>query len=246
MERGLTTILAFFLILMVVVLWGKYETLRIDREKTGDVNREERERIKEELEWLDREEYLPIALKMMQARYDIVKDLTMAQLDRMTAEELRLTNVGLITNLGYFILEFYPNEAPRHVRNFIKLANEEYYDNTFFHRVVPDFVIQGGKGAYDVGYMLDAELSEREYVRRALVMARMQGENLDTASTEFFILLEDQEKMAEDYPCTIFGRVVFGMEVADKIAQVPIGSKERPKVPVEVWKAVVLRPKMEE
>jgi len=245
MERGLTTILAFFLILMVVVLWGKYETMRIDREKTGDVNVEERERIKEDLEWLDREEYLPIALKILQGRYDIVKDLTMAQLEMMSAEELRLTNVALITNLGYFILEFYPSEAPNHVRNFIKLANEEYYDDTFFHRVVPDFVIQGGKGSYDVGYTVKAEISEREYIRGTLAMARMQ-ESLDTASTEFFILLEDQEKMAEDYPCTIFGRVAFGMEVADKIAQVPIGSKERPKVPVEVWKAVVLHPKMEE
>lgn len=245
MERGLTTILAFFLILMVVVLWGKYETMRIDREKAGDVNMEERTRIKEELEWFEREKYLPIALKMIQARYDIVKDLTMAQLDKMTAEEFKLTNVALITNLGYLILEFYPNEAPNHVRNFIKLSNEEYYDNTFFHRVVPNFVIQGGKGSYDVGYTLEAEVSEREYVRGTLAMARTQ-DSLDTASTEFFILLEDQEKMAESYPCTIFGRVAFGMEVADKIARVPIGSKERPKVPVEVWKAVVLHPKMEE
>ena len=76
-------------------------------------------------------------------------------------------------------------------------------------------------------------------------MARVQ-DSLDTASTEFFILLDDQESMAESYPCTIFGRVAFGMELADKIAQVPIGSKERPKVPVEVWKAVVLRPKVDE
>ena len=243
MERGLTTILAFFLIVMVVVLVGRYETARIDKRKAGAATTEARQRVDQEFQWLNREEDLPIELKRLQARWKVVKDLTVAELDRMTPEQLKQINVGLITNLGTIVLEFYPDEAPKHVRNYIKLANEGYYDNTLIHRVVPDFVIQGGKGSYKVGYSLKAEISDRKHKRGTLAMARTQ-KGLDTASTEFYICLGDESDLDNQY--TIFGRVIFGMDVVDTIASVPVGSKDRPKHPVAVWKAVVLEPITEE
>ncbi|MFH0964795.1 MAG: peptidylprolyl isomerase [Planctomycetota bacterium] len=239
MERGLTTILAFFVIVLVIVLVGKVETLDLDRQKAGEGS-EERKEIERDITLLDYEEDLPVEMKKLQARWNIVNDLTVSEIETFPPEKLALLNVALITNLGTVILECFPDVAPNHTHNFLKLVNEGYYDGTLFHRIVPDFVIQAGQGARDVGYTLKAELSELEHQRGTLGMARTQA-SLDSASTQFYIALDKLPSLDKKY--TIFGRVIFGMDVVDRIAQVPVGSKDRPKIPVQIWKAVILRPK---
>ena len=244
MERGLTTILAFFVILMLIVVVGKYETMKMDREQAGGAS-EERQAIRKELDFLDYEEDLPVEIKKLQARFNIVNNLAVAQIDEMDVEKLRLMNVGLITNLGTIILEFFPDVAPNHARNFLKLANEGYYDRTVFHRIAPDFIIQGGRGERKVG-TVKAEFSDRKHDRGTLSMAHT-GESVDSASSEFFICLGSEPSLDRDgnNPQTLFGQVVFGLDVVDKIANVPVGSNDRPKELVVVWAAVVLTSKME-
>jgi len=129
------------------------------------------------------------------------------------------------TDLGRIVLEFYPKVAPQHCRSFKRLADNGFYDGTKFHRVVPGFVIQGGDilsrdadpandGTGDPGYTLPAEFSNIPHERGILSMAR-KGYSVDTAGSQFFICVGAAHQLDGQY--TVFGRVIEGMEVADKI-----------------------------
>lgn len=132
------------------------------------------------------------------------------------------TYTGTITtNFGPIEFELYPGDAPQAVNNFVCLAEDGYYDNTPFHRIVKGFVIQGGDptgtGSGGPGYKFNDEPVSRDYEKGTLAMANA-GPN--TNGSQFFIVLEDlRGRLPKNY--TIFGKVTGGQETIDAIAAVP-------------------------
>ena len=120
---------------------------------------------------------------------------------------------------GEIRLEFYPVDAPKTVENFVTLAKKGFYDGLSFHRVVPDFVVQGGcpqgTGTGGPGYTLKAEFNKQKHVRATLAMARSQ--HPDSAGSQFYICYGPTPHLDGNY--TVFGRVVSGMEHVDRIRQ---------------------------
>lgn len=145
----------------------------------------------------------------------------------------------LDTAQGPITMEFFPNVAPIHVSNFEKLAESGFYNGTIFHRIVKGFVIQGGDpntknstnmaawGTGDPGYKIDAEFSNIPHNRGIVSMAR--SSDPDSAGSQFFIVLNDSRFLDNQY--TVFGRVVNGMDVVDKIAALPTIQNDQPQDP---------------
>lgn len=121
------------------------------------------------------------------------------------------------TNKGTIVIEFYSEDAPNTVKNFIRLATVGFYDGLTFHRYVPDFVIQGGDprgdGAGNAGYNIDAEFNQRKHVAGTVAMARSNDPN--SASCQFYITLSAKPHLDGNY--TVFGHVVEGMPVANEL-----------------------------
>ena len=140
----------------------------------------------------------------------------------------------LITSHGAIRVELHADDAPVTVDNFVKLAREGFYDGVVFHRVIPDFMIQGGDptgtGTGGPGYTFKDEINEHRVVRGALAMANAGP---GTNGSQFFIVTADECPWL-DGKHTVFGRVVEGMDVADAIAAVPTGSGDRPREPVAI------------
>lgn len=145
----------------------------------------------------------------------------------------------LDTAQGPITMEFFPNVAPIHVSNFEKLAESGFYNGTIFHRIVKGFVIQGGDpntknstnmaawGTGDPGYKIKAEFSNIPHNRGIVSMAR--SSDPDSAGSQFFIVLNDSRFLDNQY--TVFGRVVNGMDVVDKIAALPTIQNDQPQDP---------------
>jgi len=141
----------------------------------------------------------------------------------------------LTTNKGAFVVEFYPEDAPNTVNNFICLAKAGYYDNTPFHRILNDFVIQGGDptgtGGGGPGYEYPDEPVKRKYEVGTLAMANA-GPN--TNGSQFFVVVgQSGSELPPKY--TIFGKVTDGMDVVSAIAQTPTKASDsgEKSVPVE-------------
>ena len=139
------------------------------------------------------------------------------------------------TNFGNIVIQLYPDVAPGHVENFVKLAQDGFYDGTTFHRVIPDFMIQGGDpnskdedrsndGQGGPGYTINAEFSDVPHKRGILSMARAQDPN--SAGSQFFIVVKDSNFLDGQY--TVFGEVIEGMDVADKIVNVERDGMDNP------------------
>ena len=150
------------------------------------------------------------------------------------------------TAQGRFVIRLLPDLAPRHVQHFVKTARAGGYDGTTFHRIIPRGIIQGGDplskdpaktvlyGTGGLG-LLKAEFSERPMTRGS-VAAVLRPSSKDSAGNQFFICLSDQPALTGKY--TIFGEVVEGMEVVDKIGETPVQG-DRAKTRVEIQKVVV-------
>ena len=152
------------------------------------------------------------------------------------------------TRFGEMELKLYPDLAPNHVENFIKLAKSGFYNGTIFHRVIPGFMIQGGdpntkyslrKDTFGQGgpkdekgdpILLKAEFSDTPHKRGIVSMARA-GEP-DTAGSQFFIVVEDSFFLDRKY--TVFGEVARGLGVADKIANLPRNERDLPNDRIEM------------
>ena len=139
------------------------------------------------------------------------------------------------TNFGNIVIQLYPDVAPGHVENFVKLAQDGFYDGTTFHRVIPDFMIQGGDpnsndedrsndGQGGPGFTINAEFSDVPHKRGILSMARAQDPN--SAGSQFFIVVADSNFLDGQY--TVFGEVIEGMDVADKIVNVERDGNDNP------------------
>ena len=138
-------------------------------------------------------------------------------------------NGTLHTNHGAIGIELYPDEAPKTVENFVKLARDGFYDGLIFHRVIPDFMIQGGDptgtGRGGPGYQFEDELNAHRVVRGALAMANA-GPN--TNGSQFFIVTTEAASWL-DGKHTVFGRVTGGMDVVDAISALETDAQDRPR-----------------
>jgi peptidyl-prolyl cis-trans isomerase B (cyclophilin B) len=129
------------------------------------------------------------------------------------------TAVVVLDKGGEIRLEFFAADAPKTVENFVTLAKKGFYSGLTFHRVVPDFVVQGGcpkgNGTGGPGYTIKAEFNTQKHVRGALAMARSQ--HPDSAGSQFYICYGSTPHLDGQY--TVFGRVTSGMEHVDRIRQ---------------------------
>jgi peptidyl-prolyl cis-trans isomerase B (cyclophilin B) len=132
------------------------------------------------------------------------------------------------TNHGPIHLELFPDGAPKTVENFVKLASDGFYDAVIFHRVIPDFMIQGGDptgtGTGGPGYSFEDEFNDHKVERGALAMANA-GPN--TNGSQFFIVTTESAPWL-DGKHTVFGRVTEGMDVVDTISELPRDSRDKP------------------
>jgi cyclophilin family peptidyl-prolyl cis-trans isomerase len=132
------------------------------------------------------------------------------------------------TNHGPIHVELYPDDAPKTVDNFVKLANDGFYDRVIFHRVIPDFMIQGGDptgtGSGGPGYSFEDEFNDYRVERGALAMANA-GPN--TNGSQFFIVTTKAARWL-DGKHTVFGRVTDGMDVVDTISELPRDVRDKP------------------
>jgi cyclophilin family peptidyl-prolyl cis-trans isomerase len=148
--------------------------------------------------------------------------------ESLLASLQRVTAATLHTNQGPIELELYDEDAPKTVENFLKLSRDGFYDGVVFHRVIPDFMIQGGDptgtGMGGPGYTFEDEFNDRKIERGALAMANA-GPN--TNGSQFFIVTTDAAPWL-DGKHTVFGRVTEGMDVVDKISELPRDARDKP------------------
>ena len=167
--------------------------------------------------------------------------------ENMTADKATAEIAVMATSMGTIEIELYRNDAPRTVDNFVKLAEQKYFDGIKFHRIAKGFVIQGGDptgtgggGKSIYGKEFEDELNpaapsfKTGYVRGTVAMAN-RGPNTNTS--QFFIMLQDAPRLPKAY--TIFGRVVAGLDVVDRIGAVEItpemgATDGRPKTDVVI------------
>ena len=172
----------------------------------------------------------------------------------MTTE--KENNVAVIsTNFGDMVVEFYPDIAPMHVESFMALVNEEYFNGTTFHRVIPGFMIQGGdpnsrnenRATHGTGgragkffglgneedsstWLIPQEFSDTPHVKGILSMARTNDPN--SASSQFFVCHDNANFLDNNY--TVFGKVIDGLDIIDKIANVAKDQNDNPLERVEM------------
>jgi cyclophilin family peptidyl-prolyl cis-trans isomerase len=147
-----------------------------------------------------------------------------------------MSQATMSTNHGEITFELFDEDAPKTVDNFVKLARDGFYDGVVFHRVIPDFMIQGGDptgtGRGGPGYQFEDEINEHKIVEGALAMAN-SGPN--TNGSQFFIVTADACPWL-DGKHTVFGRVTDGMEVVYSISAVETDAQDRPRSEVVIEK----------
>ncbi len=156
------------------------------------------------------------------------------------------------TTAGKFIIEFYPDQAPHHVRSFIDLAQKGFYNGTIFHSMVPHGILQGGDpetknpqarpkygtGGFNLG--LKPEFSDIPF-SRGIIAATLLPNEPDSAGSEFIIIVADQPQFTGKF--TAFGHIVEGVEVADKISTTPVDDKQIATDRIEIRNITIrLRP----
>ena len=145
-----------------------------------------------------------------------------------------MSDATLHTNQGAIAIELFDDDAPKTVENFVSLARKGFYDGVIFHRVIPDFMIQGGDptgtGSGGPGYTFEDEFNDHPVERGALAMANA-GPN--TNGSQFFIVTADACPWL-DGKHTVFGRVTAGDAVVDAIDGAPTGRDDRPSMPIAI------------
>lgn len=148
------------------------------------------------------------------------------------------------TSEGAFTVELWPDVAPLHTANFLKLVSTGFYNNLTFHRILEQFVIQGGcpkgNGTGGPGWTVKAEFNERKHEKGVLSMARSQ--HPDSAGSQFFVCLGRERCQHLDRNYTAFGKVTSGIETIDKIAATPLADPRSgtPKTAPRINAATVL------
>ncbi len=157
------------------------------------------------------------------------------------------TKAIITTKHGDITLKFFPDLAPGHVKNFVDLAKQGFYDGSAFHRVIPGFMIQGGDpntkdaakksswGTGGSGKNIKAEFNATPHKRGVVSMAR--ASDPDSASCQFFIVVKDSNFLDRQY--TAFGEVESGLDVADKIVNEPRDGRDCPNQTVSMTVKIV-------
>ena len=150
-----------------------------------------------------------------------------------------MTNATLHTNHGAIAVELFDEDAPNTVANFVKLAKDGFYDGVIFHRVIPDFMIQGGDptgtGTGGPGYTFEDEFNEHKVERGALAMANA-GPN--TNGSQFFVVTTQAAPWL-DGKHTVFGKVTEGMDAIDSISAVETDANDKPREAVTIERVEV-------
>jgi peptidyl-prolyl cis-trans isomerase B (cyclophilin B) len=150
-----------------------------------------------------------------------------------------MTTATLQTNHGPIAIELFDDDAPKTVENFLKLSRDGFYDGVIFHRVIPDFMVQGGDptgtGSGGPGYQFEDEFNDNKVVRGALAMANA-GPN--TNGSQFFIVTTEAASWL-DGKHTVFGRVTDGMDVVDVISALETDARDRPRQDVVIESVAV-------
>jgi peptidyl-prolyl cis-trans isomerase B (cyclophilin B) len=145
-----------------------------------------------------------------------------------------VSTASLHTSKGAIQIELHDEDAPKTVENFLKLARDGFYDGVIFHRVIPDFMIQGGDptgtGSGGPGYSFEDEFNDHKVARGALAMANAGP---DTNGSQFFIVTAAACPWL-DGKHTVFGRVTEGMDVVDSIASVDTDARDKPREDVRI------------
>jgi cyclophilin family peptidyl-prolyl cis-trans isomerase len=145
-----------------------------------------------------------------------------------------MSTATMHTSEGPIEIAFFDDDAPKTVENFRKLSADGFYDGLIFHRVIKDFMIQGGcpqgTGTGGPGYQFEDEFNDHKIVRGALAMANA-GPN--TNGSQFFIVTTDAAPWL-DGKHTVFGEVTSGMDVVDEIEGTPTGAGDRPSEPIGI------------
>lgn len=170
----------------------------------------------------------------------------------MEQTEQKRTKVLINTSMGDITIELYDDKTPKHAANFIKLANDDYYVGTTFHRVIPQFMIQGGDpnskdddrmndGMGGPEYRIDAEIGMSH--ERGVLAAARQGDQVNpekkSNGSQFYITVVKTPFLDGEY--SVFGRVLSGMEVADKIVAVAKDMRDNPIEKVTIKKVSVIK-----
>jgi peptidyl-prolyl cis-trans isomerase B (cyclophilin B) len=152
-----------------------------------------------------------------------------------------MSTANMNTSHGTIAVQFFDDDAPKTVENFRKLAADGFYDGIVFHRVISDFMIQGGcpqgTGTGGPGYTFEDEINSHKVTRGALAMANA-GPN--TNGSQFFIVTAQSAPWL-DGKHTVFGEVTAGMETVDAIEGLPTDARDRPLEPVTI-ESIVLDP----
>ncbi len=150
-----------------------------------------------------------------------LRQLVELEVQHLTREQIENKLAVIETEFGTIEFEFFPDVAPNHCRNFMKLARLHFYDNLSFHQIIPDRLILGGAPGDNIlggpGYTIKAEINDRPHMRGTVAM--YHGGHPDSAGSQFYICLKPLPNFDGNY--TVFGQVTEGMEVVDTIAQVP-------------------------
>jgi len=145
----------------------------------------------------------------------------------------------IVTSMGTIKVDLFEKETPNTVNNFVKLANQGFYNGLIFHRVIPDFMIQGGDptgtGTGGPGYKFDDEITGKPIVKGSLAMAN-SGPN--TNGSQFFIVTADETPWLNNLH-TNFGQVVEGQDVVDAISMVERDANDKPLTPVTIEKITI-------
>ena len=145
-----------------------------------------------------------------------------------------MTTATLHTNHGPIAIELFDDDAPKTVENLLKLSRDGFYDGVIFHRVIEDFMVQGGDptgtGSGGPGYQFEDEINDNKIVRGALAMANA-GPN--TNGSQFFIVTTGAAPWL-DGKHTVFGRVTDGMDVVDAISALDTDARDRPSADVVI------------
>jgi cyclophilin family peptidyl-prolyl cis-trans isomerase len=157
----------------------------------------------------------------------------------MTIDPNKSYTATIDTSAGTVTVELYPKVAPQHVNSFVFLAREGFYNDVIFHRVIPGFMIQGGDptgtGTGGPGYKVKAEFNDLKHTRGVLSMARSNDPN--SAGSQFFLMHADAPFLNGQY--TAFGKATSGLEVIDKIVNLPRDGSDRPHSPAKINKVTI-------
>src|SRR5215831_18396162 len=166
-------------------------------------------------------------------------------------EDVKQLQAVFDTTAGTFVMEFYPDQAPTHVKQFIQLAREGFYNGTTFHSMVSHGIVQGGDpetknpqarakygtGGFNAG--LKPEFSNIPFSQGTLAATLLPGDS-NSAGSEFLIVVTDQSQFTGQF--TAFGHIVEGIEVVDKISTTPVDDKQIAKDRIEI-RNITLRPR---